>query len=75
MKKLERSRTNKMLEGVCGGIAEYYELDPTLVRVGFVFLTIITGVGPGIIGYIVLAIVMPLQGKSDIIDGETPDKK
>ncbi len=60
MKKLlYKSEDNKMLEGVCAGVAEYFELDPTLVRAGYAFVSIITGVIPGLIAYIVLAVIMP----------------
>ncbi len=60
MKKLlYKSEDNKILEGVCAGVAEYFELDPTLVRAGYAFVSIITGVMPGLIAYVVLAVIMP----------------
>ena len=74
MKKLERSTNNKQIAGVCGGIAEYFKLDPTLIRVGFVLLTIFTGFFPGIIAYIVLIVVMPTKGGKSIIEAELVDK-
>jgi len=52
----------KKLCGVCGGIAEYFNIDPTLVRVGWVFLTLAASLG--FWGYIICAIIMPK--KSDI---------
>lgn len=58
MKKLYRSN-NKMLAGVCGGIGEYADIDPTLIRLLWVVVTVLTGIVPGIIGYIVAAIVIP----------------
>jgi len=58
-KKLKRSSNNKMLAGVCGGIAEYFDLDPTLVRIGYVILSLIATGFPGLLVYGVLAIVMP----------------
>ncbi len=58
-KKLKRSSNNKMLAGVCGGIAEYFDLDPTLVRIGYVILSLISTGFPGLLVYGVLAIVMP----------------
>ena len=61
MKRLYRSRKNRMIAGVCGGIAEYYNVDPSLVRLLFVFITLITAVGPGIIAYIVAWIIVPEQ--------------
>lgn len=58
MKKLTKSN-NKTLCGVCGGIAEYFELDPTLVRVGYCALSIFSAGFPGILLYVVMALVMP----------------
>src|SRR6266508_2118558 len=60
--RLERSTTNRVVAGVCGGIAEYLQVDPTLVRVFFVVGTILTG-GLGFLGYIVLIVLMPLPGQ------------
>ncbi len=57
-KKLTRS-TNKVLAGVCGGIAEYFEIDPTLVRVAYAALSIFSAGFPGILLYIVMWILMP----------------
>jgi len=59
--RLERSTTNRVIGGVCGGIAEYLAVDPTLVRVVFVVTAFITA-GLGVLGYIVLLILMPLPG-------------
>ena len=57
-RRLHRSSTDKMLSGVAGGLAEYFDVDPVLVRVGFVFLGFLTAFC-AILLYIVLAIVMP----------------
>jgi len=51
--------SNKMIAGVCGGIAEYFDLDPTIVRVGYVLVSILSVAFPGILAYIVLMFVMP----------------
>jgi phage shock protein C len=56
-KKLMRSTTDKMIAGVCGGLAEYFDIDPTLVRALFVIVTLLGG--SGILIYIVLWLVMP----------------
>jgi phage shock protein C len=57
-KRLYRSSTNNMLAGVCAGIAEYINLDPTIVRL----LWIIFGcMGAGVIAYVVAAIIMPVR--------------
>lgn len=57
MKKLYKSSSNKMVDGVCGGIAEYLGIDPTLVRLAWV-LFIALG-GSGFVAYIVAALIMP----------------
>lgn len=59
MKKLYLSGRDKKLSGVCGGIGEYFEVDSTLVRLAWIILTVLTGIVPGIIAYIVAAIVVP----------------
>lgn len=58
-KRLYRSNSNRMLAGVCGGIAEYFNIDPTLVRLGAVVLGLCAG--GGILAYIICAIVIPNQ--------------
>lgn len=60
-KKLYRSKNNKMLAGVCGGIAEYFDADPTIVRLLWAVLTILTGVVPGLLIYVVAAFIVPEQ--------------
>lgn len=57
MKKLYRSRENKKVGGVCGGIAEYFNLDPTLVRLGAIVLIFVWGAG--ILAYIVAWAIIP----------------
>ena len=56
-KKLYRSNDNKIIAGVCGGIAEFFSLDPTLVRLGLVVFCALGG--SGILAYILAAIIMP----------------
>ena len=57
-KKLRRSSTDRMIGGVCGGLAEYFDIDPTLVRVAYVLLTFFTAFS-GLLVYIILLILMP----------------
>jgi phage shock protein C len=57
-KKLMRSE-DRMVAGVAGGLGEYFEVDPTLVRILFVLLTLLGAGGLGILTYIVLWIIMP----------------
>ena len=63
MKKLYKSNTKKIIAGVCGGIAEYFNIDPTIIRLIFCIL-VATG-GSGIILYIAACIIMPSRGFSD----------
>ncbi len=60
-KRLYRSATNRMIWGVCGGLAEHFDIDTVLVRVIFVILALGSG-GVGVLLYIVLAIVTPFRG-------------
>lgn len=61
-KKLYKSATDKKIDGVCAGLGEYFDIDPNLVRVGFVVATLISGIFPGIIAYIILMIIIPRKG-------------
>ncbi len=56
-KRLYKSNVNKIVNGVCGGIAEYFELDPTLARLGWILFC--AAGGSGILAYIIAAIVIP----------------
>ena len=55
MKRLSRSANNKIIAGVCGGIAEYFNIDPIIIRIIWLFS------GAGIILYIILAVILPVQ--------------
>lgn len=61
MKRLYLSSTDKKVAGVCGGIAEYLELDPTVVRLLTVLLALITAIFPFCLAYIIAWIVVPRQ--------------
>ena len=58
-KRLRRSRSNRMIAGVVGGLAEFWSVDPTLARVIFVVVSIISAAFPGILVYAVLWLVIP----------------
>ena len=62
-KKLTRSSTDKQVGGVCGGFARYFDLDTTLVRVGFIATTLVTG-GAAAIAYVAMLVVMPSDKKT-----------
>ena len=62
MKKLTKCREGKMICGVCGGVAKYFGIDPTIVRLIWALLAI--GAGAGILAYIICAIVIPDEDTS-----------
>ena len=66
-KKLYKVEQGKMIEGVCGGIAEYFNIDPTIIRIAWALLAVCAG--SGILAYIICAIVMPRK-PSNVIDAE-----
>ena len=67
-KKLYRSKSNCMLVGVCGGVAEYFGIDPTIVRVLWAVISICAGAG--ILAYIACALIIPEKPDSTIVDAE-----
>ena len=58
-KKLYRSRTSKMIFGLCGGLGQYFDVDPTLIRIFFVLL--VAPGGFGIIAYIIMSLITPME--------------
>jgi phage shock protein PspC (stress-responsive transcriptional regulator) len=56
---LLRSRKHSMIAGVCGGIAEWLGWDPTVVRIAYVLVSVISAAFPGIVVYLILWVVMP----------------
>ena len=64
-KKMYKSNTDQKIDGVCAGIAEYFEIDPTVVRLAWVVLSLAGG--SGVLAYIICAIVMPRR-PDNIID-------
>jgi phage shock protein C len=70
--RLTRSSTDKIIAGVCGGLAEYLEIDPVLVRLAFIVLFLASGIGVPI--YIILWIVMPVGEDGAIADSEVIQK-
>lgn len=68
-KRLYRSRKDRMIAGVCGGLGEYFNVDPVLLRIAFAVLTFFSG--SGLILYLILAIVVPNE---PIAEGEVEKK-
>lgn len=59
MKMLQRSRKNRMIAGICGGLGDYFGIDPTMVRVIYVVVSIFSVAFPGILIYLILWAVIP----------------
>ena len=70
--RLVRSDSNKMMAGVCGGLGVYLGIDPTIVRIAFIVLTLASGIGFAL--YIVLAIVMPGAASAETPSGKTIER-
>jgi phage shock protein C len=60
-KRLMRLRSDKKIAGVCAGLAQYFDLDVTLVRILWLFITLATGVCPGVITYLLAWIIIPAE--------------
>jgi phage shock protein PspC (stress-responsive transcriptional regulator) len=59
MKRLRRSSTDRKIAGVCGGLAEYFEVDPTIVRLVVVAVALVTAVIPMLVGYLLSWMIIP----------------
>ena len=73
-KRLTRSRTERWVGGVCGGIGEYFNLDPTIIRILFVLLALI--VGGGLLIYLILWLIIPQEPEmTDVVAEEAPEEE
>jgi phage shock protein C len=64
-RKLYLSVKDKKISGLCGGIAEYFNFDSSMVRLAWIVFTVLTGIVPGIIAYVVAVMVIPKEGERD----------
>ena len=69
-RKLVRSHNNRMIAGVCSGLGEYFSVDPTLIRLLFVFTAILGG--PGLIAYLIFWIVVPPESELTSVVESSP---
>jgi len=74
-KKLYRSREHRVLMGLCGGVAQYFDVDPIFVRLVYMVATVITGVFPGIVAYVLAVFIVPnepllVREETIIVDDE-----
>lgn len=58
-KRLYRSNTNKIFAGICGGLGEYFNIDPTILRIIWLLVVIFTGIVPGLVAYILAIFIIP----------------
>jgi len=58
-KKLYRSSENKILAGIIGGLGEYFDIDPTVLRLGWLLVFVFTGIFPGLLAYFVAILIVP----------------
>lgn len=63
-KRLHRSNENKVVAGVCGGITEYFDMDPTLIRLAWILFCALGG--SGVLAYIIAAIIIPEKTAGDV---------
>jgi phage shock protein C len=70
MKELKRSRTNRMIAGVCGGIGEYLDIDPNVIRLIWVVVTVFT-VGVGVLAYLLAWLIIPEETAPTAAAGST----
>lgn len=61
MKKLYRSRSNKKIAGVCGGLGKYWSIDPTILRIITIVLFFLTAIIPVLVAYFIAVLVIPLE--------------
>ena len=71
MTKLYLSTTDKKVAGVCGGVAEAFDIDSTLVRIGIIFLALVTAVIPAVITYIIAALIIPQKPDSKVYEASS----
>jgi phage shock protein C len=71
VKKLTRSRKNRIIAGVCGGVGEYLDVDPTVIRFIWVVFSLIYGAG--IIAYVVAWLIIPLEEPAGAPEAEAPE--
>lgn len=58
-KRLYRSRTKRTLSGVCGGLEDYFDIDVTIIRLVWVLISIMSGIFPGIVAYVIAVFIIP----------------
>ncbi|MCR4279120.1 MAG: PspC domain-containing protein [Candidatus Zambryskibacteria bacterium] len=73
IKKLYRSNTDRMVAGICGGLAEYFSIDSVLLRLIWLLVVIFSGIVPGVLVYIIAIFVIPLKPSVEPKPSENSD--
>ncbi|OGG72795.1 hypothetical protein A3A38_00575 [Candidatus Kaiserbacteria bacterium RIFCSPLOWO2_01_FULL_53_17] len=60
-KRLYRSETNRVFAGICGGLGEYWNIDPVIIRLMWLLVVIFTGIFPGVVAYILAIFIVPAR--------------
>jgi phage shock protein C len=64
-KKLYRSEHNRIIAGICGGVGEYFDVDPVVVRLIYLLITVFTGLVPGIVTYLLAMLIVPERSHAE----------
>ena len=70
IKKLYKSKENKVVSGVIGGIGEYFELDPVILRLVYSVVVLFTGLFPGLVVYIIASLIIPVKNGDQPVKSE-----
>lgn len=73
-KRLYKSREDKIFAGVLGGIGEYFDMDPTILRLLYILIAVVTGLIPAVIGYIIAVLVVPHKPYVHHVEHSEPEK-
>ena len=73
-KRLYKSEEDKVFAGVIGGVAEYFDMDPTILRLLYILIAVMTGLVPAVLGYIIAALIVPHKPKIHHVEHTESEK-
>jgi len=74
-KRLYKSDTDKVFAGVLGGVGEYFDIDPTILRLLYILIAVVTALVPAILGYIIAALIVPHKPHAHHVEHTEPENK
>jgi phage shock protein C len=74
-KRLYKSKEDRVIFGVIGGLGEYFDVDPTILRLGYIILAVVTTLLPAVLGYIIAALIVPNKPEHKIHNVPHEEKK